>query len=239
MRTSLSILAGLAIAGLAFSPLYAAEGKAPAKEVKKPAPAHKGDSLAKGAGFADNLDELATAVGLSEEQKTKLRAMKETCAKDLDKYDKANEAKLGTVQTRLDKLAGEKGDKADRDRKELKAFQDNAKAGREALQAANEKKMFGMLNPQQRAKWNTPILQNEINKEFSMTFLDARQEERITSFCANQAKSLTQPLDAEKLGKSLDAMKVQVFNTILTPKQQVDYRKSKAPMTVEKPAKGR
>jgi hypothetical protein len=233
MRTSRSILAGLAIAGLAFSPLYAAEGHGD-KEVKKVAPANKADPLAKGGGFAGNLDELATTVGLSDEQKTKLQAMKDSCAKELDKYDKANEARLTTAQGRLDKLASEKGDKADRERKEIKAFQDSVKAGREAVQAANDKKLFALLTPAQRAKWNTPILKNEVDKEFSMTFLDAKQEDRIASACAGQAKSLAQPLDAEKLGKSLDGLKLQVFNTILTPKQQADYRKSKAPMTVDK-----
>jgi hypothetical protein len=215
MRTSLSILAGLVIAGLAFSPLHAADGKA------------------KNPGFAANLDELTTAVGLTDDQKTKIQAMKETCTKDLDKYDKSNEAKLAIAQTKLDKATQAKDDKT---AKEAKAYIDGVKAGREVLQAANDKKLFALLTPAQRVKWNAPILKTEVDKEFSMTFLDSKQEDKIAAVCATQAKSLTQPLDPDKLGKSLDALKAQVLTTILTPKQQADYKKSKAPMTVDKTA---
>jgi len=212
MRTCLSILAGLAITGFAFSSLHAADGK-------------------KTAGFADNLDELTTAVGLSDEQKTKIQAMKETCAKDMEKFDKSNEASLAKAQAKLDKATQAKDDKT---AKEAKAYQDSVKAGRDALQAANDKKLFALLTPAQRVKWNAPILKTEVDKEFSMTFLDSKQEDRILALCSAQAKSLTQPLDPEKLGKSLDSLKAQVLSTILTPKQQADYRKSKAPMTVDK-----
>lgn len=217
MRTSLSILAGLAIAGLTFSSLYAADAKT------------------KSAGFADNLDTLNTAVTLTDEQKTKLTAMKETCAKELEKYDKANEAGLTTAQAKLDKATQAKNDKAV---KEIKAAMDNIKAGRDALQAANDKKLFALLTPAQRVKWNAPILKTEIDKEFSMTFLNAKQEDRIAALCAAQAKSLTMPLDPEKLGKNLDEMKAKVRDTILDAKQQADYRKSKAPLTVDKTAHG-
>jgi Spy/CpxP family protein refolding chaperone len=215
MRTTLSILAGLAIAGLTFSPLFAADAKT------------------KSAGFADNLDTLNTAVTLTDEQKTKLTAIKETCAKDLEKYDKSNEARLTTAQAKLDKATQAKDDKAVKD---IKAAMDTIKTVREALQAANDKKLFALLTPAQRVKWNAPILKTEIDKEFSMTFLDAKQEDRIAALCAAQAKSLTMPLDPEKLGKSLDPLKAQVLSTILTPKQQADYRKSKAPITPDKTA---
>lgn len=237
MRTSLSILASLAIAGLAFTPLHAADAKVAAKEaVKKPAPvaAHKGDPLAKEASFADDLDALSTAVTLSEEQKKKLQFMKDACAKELAKYDKDNESRVTSAQGKLDKVASEKGDRADQARKEIKAYLDSIKMGRDAIIAASDKKMFAALTPEQRGKWNTPILKNEMIKEFSLVFLEPKQEERIGSFCAQQAKSLAQPLDVEKAAKSLDGLKGQVYKTILTPKQQAEYRKIKTPAPLDK-----
>jgi Spy/CpxP family protein refolding chaperone len=235
MRTSLSVLAGLAIAGSALSPLFAAEGKPAAKEVKKVAPAKKADPQVKYTGFAADLDQLATALELTDEQKTKLQAMKEVCAQDLSKYDRDNVDKLAAAQAKLNKAnAANDGNAANA----AKGTMDSVKAGREAVQAANDKKLFALLTPAQRAKWNTPILKNEMEKEFSMAFLGPKQLDRIAAFCAAQGKSLPQPLDAAKLGKSLDGLKRQVFETILTSKEKSDYLKSKTPQPVDKQGHG-
>ena len=183
------------------------------------------------AGFGSDLEQLNTVVGLTEIQKKKLAKLKEARDKNVERYDAANEPKIRKAEERLQKLGGSKDDSRAGDaRRRLEAFIKQAPAGRERLVLSYDRKMFAVLKPEQRAKWNTPILKEEVMKDFSLLFLEAKQEKKIDSLCAAQAKRLNIPLDPEKHGKSLDGFKRQIYRTVLNKKQKAQYRKMKAPL---------
>jgi hypothetical protein len=90
--------------------------------------------------------------------------------------------------------------------------------------------MFAVLTADQKAKWNTPLLTDEMAKEFSIVMLDPKQIERLGAFCAQQARVLAFPVDPfNPADKQLNAVKMQIYKTILTPAQQAEYRQIRNP----------
>jgi Spy/CpxP family protein refolding chaperone len=238
MKKRLCILAGLAVLSIVAAPLHSAERKA-----VEPAPARvkpdKEDPFAGAAAFGENLEDLDAKVTLTEEQKTKLKKLMETRDKTLAKFDKAYESRVQKAEERLSALRS-RGEKNNRQvqnmRKQLEGFLKSVETKRSTLEGGYEKRMFALLKPEQRAKWNHPILQDALTKEFSLLFLDTKQEERLESLCKAQAKRLSVPLDPEKHAKSLEGLQMMVYRSILNKKQQLEYRKMKAAM-VKKPGR--
>lgn len=191
--------------------------------------------------FGDDIDRIDAVCELTDAQKTRLRAAKTGYDKAVEKYDKDTAAKLTKIEEYLGKLSTDKKDsKAADTRKQLEAMKARIAAGRENLAEVHTRKMFGILTAAQKVKWNLPPLTEEVVKEFSAVMLTPAQNERIESFCAQQVKSLALPIDPLGSGyKQLNPLKLKVYNTILTPAQQAEYRKLKAPAPPkEKKAKG-
>jgi Spy/CpxP family protein refolding chaperone len=238
MKKGLSILAGLLALGIMTMPLSSAEGvaeaqdKGKAKRDRKPVKRGEGEPFSQAPAFGEDLEALATKVGLSDDQKTKLQKLKEARDAELAKYDKANEPRVQKAQERLNQLTGKgEGDKAKQIqsmRKQLEGFLKGVEAGRERLASGHDRKMFAVLTPEQRVKWNGPILKDAMTKEFSLLFLDTKQEERLEAFCNTQAKRLNLPLDPDKHAKSLEGLHLQVYRTILNKKQQAEYLKMRS-----------
>jgi Spy/CpxP family protein refolding chaperone len=244
MKTYCAILAALVAFAVATAPpCLAAEGvevkpAQPKRAGKKPA---RKDPFGRATStFGENLDQLKEKLDLSDEQKEKLGKLIETRDKALEKYDKVNEPKAQKIEGRLSQLQGKgaKNKQVQGMRRQLEGYLKNIQTGRQRITDACEKRMFALLTPEQRAKWNTPILQDELTKEFSLLFLDTKQEERLENLCKAQAKRLSVPLDPEKHAKALDGLKLQVYRSILNKKQQFEYRKMKA-TTTSKKGKGR
>jgi len=262
MKKGLYVLAGLAVLAAMTVPALAADdeggevkvkpaqGKEKAakeKVVKEKAPKEKDDALpgaAAAGAFGDDLEQLSSAVTLTDEQKTKLQKIKEARDKALEKHDKTAEKTRELIESRRKKLEGK-----DKNSPEIKmaterlAKQEAAlETERNAVAEGFEKRMFAILTPEQRAKWNTPILKDEVMKEFSLVFLEDTQGEKIQGMCETFAKRLTAPVDPVRNPKAIDPLKAQVFRTVLTKKQQADYKKAKTPLNgkdVDKPHGGK
>jgi hypothetical protein len=67
-------------------------------------------------------------------------------------------------------------------------------------------------------------------KEFSIVMLEPKQIERLGAFCAQQARVLAFPVDPfNPADKQLNAVKMQIYKTILTSAQQAEYRQIRNP----------
>jgi Spy/CpxP family protein refolding chaperone len=181
--------------------------------------------------FGDDLDKIDATCTLTDTQKTRLRQIKAELDKALETYDKNSTPKLARIEEVLAKLSTDKKDvKAASTRKELDAMKAQIAAERENLSQTHTRRMFAVLTGDQKAKWNTPLLTDGMTAEFSVVALDSKQIERLSAFCAQQARILAFPIDPfSPNDKQLNTVKMQVYNTILTPAQQAEYRKIKTP----------
>jgi Spy/CpxP family protein refolding chaperone len=235
MRKGLSVLASFAaLIAVALPPCLGAEEVKvrPAGEEKRPRKARREKEespFGKGAAFGDDLAQLDSQLTLTDEQKKKLQEIKEKRDKALEKYDQLSEKRTSAVEKRLEQVRGRKDREANNLRKQAEGFLKSVRAGRARLAAGYEKKMFAVLTPEQRAKWNTPVLTQAITNEFSLLFLEGKQEEKLQALCKAQAKRLSIPLDPEKHAEALLPIKRLVYRNILTKKQQAEYVKLKAP----------
>ena len=239
------VLAGLALLGALSAPLLAdAKGKGRNK-AKKGANANKArkgkreSAAPKAAAFGENLSAVAGKVGLTDEQQDRIRRLKQSRDQALAKHDSDWEPKVQKANARLSQLSGGGGRHAQGARRQLDGFVKGAAAARERLEASYEKKMFAVLTPEQRAKWNLPVLLKALTGEFSLLFLTRRQEERLRGFCEAQAKRLPVPLDPQKHAKLIESLKAQVYRTILTDKQRSEYAKIAAVRRKDRAGEGK
>ncbi len=223
MRSSLWILAGCVLAGLASA---AVAGDSPFGET------------ASGGAFGSDVDALDAKVELTDVQKKKIKDLAESRTKALEAYDKKMEKPRQRIEAALEKIhhdSATKNQKANaQERKKLEGYLKQIEDRRAQLNAGYDKKMFGVLKPDQRVKYNGPVLKDAMLKEFSILFLDAKQEEALTGFCDSKAKLLGIPLDPEKHAEALEPLKMQVYKGILNKKQQLEYRKMKQPIGKDK-----
>lgn len=241
MKKGLSVLGILAVlTAVALPPCLGAEGvkvqpEGAEKGQKRKRPEGKregnreGDPFSKSVAFGDDLGKVDSVVGLNDEQKKKLQDLKEQRDKALEKYDQTYQKRIAKAEAAMEKLHGKKDREAGQVRKDVEGFLKSVQTNRAKLAEGYERRMFAVLTPEQRAKWNSPILTEEMTSEFSLLFLEGKQEERLQALCEAQAKRLSIPLDREKHAKSLDPIKRLAFKTILTKKQQAEYLKLKAP----------
>jgi len=182
--------------------------------------------------FGADLDEIDSKVTLTDDQKEKLGKLKGSRGKMLEKWDATNQKKLDLCESRLAQLAGK--DKKDRRvqsaYKQLTGMQKTLKASRARIEDGYAKRMFALLTPEQRSKWNAPILNAEMEKKFSLVLLEAAQQEKLGKLCEAQGKRLTVPLNPanEAQAKVFSLTEIQVFRTILNSQQKAEYRKQKA-----------
>lgn len=259
MRRCIPVLAGLAIVGaLALPAALAQEAKAVEAVEVRPAkprgeakerrgkaddPFGKGAAGGAGATFGEDLDALTTQLALTEDQKKKIEALKTSRDKALERWDKVNQPKLEAAQSRLERLpAGERRDPRVADmRRRLQAGIRSLQASRAKLAGGYERRMFAVLKPEQKAKWNAPILKEEMTKRFSLLFLEAKQTERLETLCSAQGRRLAVPLnvESEAHAKLIQSVEVQVFRSILNSKQKIEYRKLKASQNPRNRERGR
>jgi Spy/CpxP family protein refolding chaperone len=226
----------LAAAGAAWVDLAVGAGRPGAVEQlaakkNKQAPQGPPSAMVSQGFFGDDLDKIDATCTLTDAQKTRLRQIKADLDKALETYDKNAAPKQARIDELLAKLSTDKKDaKAASARKELEAMKAQIAAERENLSQTHTRRMFAVLTSDQKAKWNTPLLTDGMTAEFSVVALDGKQIERLSAFCAQQARALSFPIDPfNPNDKQLNTVKMQVYNTILTPAQQADYRKIKTP----------
>ncbi len=214
----------------AFEQLAAKQGK------DKKEPAGKLPAMVTQGYFGDDLDKIDATCTLTDAQKTRLRQIKGELDKALETYDKNAAPRLARIEDALTKLGANKNDpKTAPARKELEAMKARIAAQRANLSQTHTRRMFAVLTADQKAKWNTPPLTDGMTAEFSFVMLEPEQIERLNAFCAQQARVLAFPIDPfSPDDKQLNAVKMQVYKTILTTAQQAEYRQIKNPP----PAKG-
>jgi len=240
------VVAGLLAAGAAWVDWAVGAGRPGEFEqlaAKKDKQAPKGppSAMVSQGFFGDDLDKIDATCTLTDAQKTRLRQIKADFDKALETYDKNAAPKQARIDELLGKLSTDKKDAkaAAAARKELEAMKAQIAAERENLSQTHTRRMFAVLTSDQKAKWNTPLLTDGMTAEFSVVAIDGKQIERLSAFCAQQARVLSFPIDPfNPNDKQLNTVKMQVYNAILTPAQQADYRKIKTPPPPVKGAKG-
>jgi hypothetical protein len=181
--------------------------------------------------FGADVDEIDSKVTLTADQKEKLGKLKESRDKMLGKWDAANQKRLDLCEKRLSQLEGKdnKDPRVQNARKQLVGTQKSLTASRANLENGYARKMFSLLSPEQRGKWNGPILKGEMEKEFSLVFLEPAQQEKLEKLSDVQGRRLAVPVDpeSEACAKMINSMSTQVYRSLLNAEQKKVYKKQK------------
>ncbi len=217
------------------NPDKAKQGKAK-KEPAAPPPA-----MASQGYFGDDIEKINTTCELKPSQKTTLERMKAELDKALEKHDRESATRLAIIESNSAKFGPNRkvpqAPQAPDARGQIEAMKAQMAAERENLSQSYTRRMFAVLTADQKAKWNTPLLNEAMTKEFSVVMLEPKQTEKLDAFCAQQAKVMTFPVDPfTPDDKQLNSIKLQIYKTILTTAQQTEYRQIKSP--AKQPVKG-
>ena len=246
MNMKLWLITGM-VASIGFAPL--AEGATKKKTTKKKPESEKKDKdldkkeraerdfqklkeigLAielpeKTESLTDDMENLDQKVTLTDQQKTKIPEMRALRDKILANWDKVNRKKFDAMKARLEKLSTR------RDMRICKTIVTQMRSmskTRAAIVTSNERKFFGALTPQQRGKWNTPILSRVLLDEFQSLELSKEQIAKIETAAGAQAKRLAVPLGSDAPPTQVTGpIKKYVYTRILTAKQRKQYAAAK------------
>ena len=213
MKTFLGILT---LAGLLATTSVSA-----AAEAEKPAPPKP---VIKVTSFTDDVKKLDTQLALTDEQKAGIQTARGDRDNELTQWDERNEKAVAAAHDKVTKASGKAGP--------LKHAQDDLAAlmaGRDRIVSNYEKKMFDLLTPEQRAKYNAPLLSAEVQREFKDLKLTADQIDQITTMCQDPASKMTEPMSPKKPPASVKVLVGEAINTVLTPEQRKAYSDSKNP----------
>jgi len=174
--------------------------------------------------LTDDMGQLDEKVTLTEQQKKKIAETRAIRDKTLERWNKANRKKFDTIKAKLEKLKPVKGNKT------CKAIVGRLNVMRKAhagIASGYERKLFAVLTPDQRSKWNAPILRELIEQEFSAMELTEAQTAKITTACKARAKRCTLPVAAGNSKQITESMKKYVYTSVLTTKQRKAYAAAK------------
>jgi len=170
--------------------------------------------------LTDDMEKLDKQVTLTDQQKTKIPAMRTLRDKGLASWDKVNRKKFDAMKAGLEKLSSR------RDMRACKAIvtrMQSLSRTRANFVTSHERKFFGILTPLQRGKWNAPILSEILMEEFSSLELSKEQTAKVETAAGTQAKRLAAPLGADVPMQVTGPIKKYVYTRILTPKQRKAY----------------
>lgn len=231
MTTAIRLLAAIALAA-AIAECALADGRAEKpKRVEKAREADGDDPTTPpsptpkaGGSFTDDLEKLKTQLALTDQQHTKLREMRQARDQALERWDNANRRKIEAMNAQLAKTKNARARKAIES--QLKAID----RGRAMLAANHERRMFAILKPDQKAKWNGPIFFDAVMGEFRSLNLSEKQEATIRKLCDARGRAQNAPVTAETHKSTINGLKRQVFQSVLTQKQRKAYARDKAPV---------
>ncbi|MDP6544438.1 MAG: hypothetical protein QGH60_10640 [Phycisphaerae bacterium] len=171
--------------------------------------------------LTDDMEKLDQQVTLTDQQKTKIPAMRALRDKILANWDKVNRKKFDAMQARLEKL------KSRRDMRTCKAIVTRIRSmarARAIIVSSNERKFFTALTAEQRGKWNAPVISQVLLDEFQSLELTDEQIKKIESAAIAQAKRLAVPLGStDPPAQVIEPIKKYVYTRILTAKQRKVY----------------
>ncbi|MBL7221220.1 MAG: hypothetical protein ISS69_13965 [Phycisphaerae bacterium] len=174
--------------------------------------------------LTDDMEKLDQKVTLTDQQKTKIPAMRTLRDKALENWDKVNRKKFDAMKAKLEKLS------ALRDMRTCKTIvtqMQSLSRTRASFITSHEQKFFRILTPQQRGKWNAPILSQILLDEFSSLDMSKEQTAKVETASNAQAKHLAAPLSANVPALITEPMKKYVYTRILTAKQRKEYAATK------------
>ena len=240
MTNTLRLLVASVLVGILALPSDAA--RPPKKDKPKRTAPPKAAPELPGAEFTppasvsltDDLEKLKEQLGLTDEQVTKLTGLREQRDKALAKHDDGAQRQLRNAQGRIEKM--KRPQDRDRAMKMVRSRELVLGRTRQALAATHEKKMFALLKPAQKAKWNAPLLQTEVEKQFEGISLTDDQKAKIQALSETQAKRLTVPFSTKTHAAIVRLLANQANLRVLTPEQKKEYAKKR---TAEAAAKRR
>ena len=197
----------------------------PSKKEKliAPAPMRPSTTIA---SFSDDIPALSTQLGLDEKQAAKLTDLRKRRDEALARGEQADQKRIESARKRISQA------KRDSDRQRMTQDLDKStqriQRTREALAAQHERTMFFVLTADQKAKWNAPILQGEVEKLFASVGLTDAQKEQIRTLCAAQAKRLTAPASPKTASYTIKSLASQVSTRVLTREQRLQNAKDRA-----------
>jgi len=174
--------------------------------------------------LTDDMEKLDKQVTLTDQQKTKIPAMRALRDKGLANWDKVNRRKFDVMKARLEKLSSRRDMRAC---KAIVAQLQSLSKTRAKFVTSHERKFFGLLTAQQRGKWNAPILSEILLGEFSSLELSKEQTAKIETAAGTQAKRLAVPLGDDVPTQVTGPIKKYVYMRILTPQQRKVYAAAK------------
>ena len=163
---------------------------------------------------------------LTEEQQKLLGEAKAARGEALDKWSQINARGLEAAQQQVSKAKGKSSTAV---RKRLEALKKSYEQGRERIAAQHERKMFAILTPEQRGKWNAPVLAADVCKEFSSVKLDAEQKQKVAELCQPAGQRLLDPTAAGKNPTIVKSLVGQTYARVLTVEQRKIYNEKKRP----------
>lgn len=230
MKRAICLLATLALVAALTTPGLAAkkrpkEGR-PSKTKPEKEPLAPLEAPEKLSSFTDDTEKLQSQLGLSEAQVTKLQEMRKKRDDALAKLDEANQKRIDRARARIERLR--KPSERQRAERDLPRYVKMLERSRATLATGHEKRMFATLKAEQKAKWNAPILQAEVEKEFEALGLTDAQKEQLAALCEAQAKRLTVPVSPKTHPATIKLLANQVNLRVLTPEQKKEYAKMRA-----------
>lgn len=216
MSRNVVILAAVGLLGVLAG--AASEAATKAKTRKTPAP--------QAASFANDVEKLAKAVGLTEEQRTKIQQLKAERDAALAKWDQTNQKRMDAIEAKLGALKGKKDARARATlQRQLSAF----RSGRARLAANHDRGMFAVLTRDQRGKLNGPVLAEAVFKEYARLKLDDAQKQKVRQLCHSRGGGILEPADPKRHEVAFKAVKQQAYASILTPEQRREVAKRRQP----------
>lgn len=187
-----------------------------------------GQSIAlpeKAESLTDDMDKLDQQVTLTDQQKKKISLMVAARDKTLAGWDKINRRKFDAMKVKFEKYSTPRDMRAC---KTIVTQMQSLSRARAIIATSNERKLFAVLTPDQRGKWNTPILSKLIMDEFASLELSKEQTAKIETAIAAQGRRLTVPLGSDPPPTlAAETVKKHIYTRILTAKQRKEYAAAK------------
>ena len=218
----------------AFGAKKRVKAPVPPREKKPIVPAPTRES-ATTASFTDDMSALVKQVGLDEKQVAKLTALRKRRDEALARQEQTDEKRIESARARI-KQAKRDSDRQRRTQDLDKSIQRMQKT-LAALAARHERTMFGVLTADQKAKWNAPILQAEVEKLFASVGLTDAQRAQIRTLSEAEAKRLRVPVSPQTTGYTIKSLANQVNLRVLTREQKQQYAKNRPDRPEPRPRK--
>ena len=209
---------------IALAAILVAVGSASPAAFARPKASKASTQPVLGEPFAADMAKLTAVVGLTEAQQKQIEQRKAERDESVTKWDAANQKKMAAIRDRMAKLSSKSRSRAALDR-QLKLLE----GGRSRLLATHARNIHGVLNRQQRGKWNGPLLAEAVLKEFRAQKLEPSQVKKIHELCQKRGEGVIAPVDDKRHEVTFKGVKQQAYAMVLTPAQRREYTAAKKP----------